>query len=137
MLFQAHRIPSQKTCDPSPYARNHLAMPSSKPSTERSVLSRLSKDGVSTATALAAAERVRPQSMASIIAALDDRGLIERRSDPDDRRRTLLGLSPDGTNWLGDARRVRSAWLARALAAQCTEAQRRQLIDAVMTTLED
>jgi len=40
-----------------------------------SLLSRLDKDGAATASALAAAERVRPQSVAATLSALDERGL--------------------------------------------------------------
>ncbi|MGW5699426.1 MarR family transcriptional regulator, partial [Streptomyces asiaticus] len=43
---------------------------------QTSALSRLSKEGPASASALAAAERVRPQSMAATLAVLDERGLI-------------------------------------------------------------
>ena len=38
---------------------------------------------------LAAAEHVRPQSMAQTVGDLEDEGLVSRRPDPDDRRRAL------------------------------------------------
>ena len=47
---------------------------------QTSVLTLLGKDGPATASALAAAEGIRPQSMAATLAALDERGLD--RSDP-------------------------------------------------------
>lgn len=54
---------------------------------QTSVLSRLGKDGDASTSDLAAAERVRPQSMAATLGALDERGLITRRPDPGDGRR--------------------------------------------------
>ncbi|MFD0520730.1 MarR family winged helix-turn-helix transcriptional regulator [Paractinoplanes durhamensis] len=45
---------------------------------QTSVLSRLSKDGPATASMLATLERIRPQSMAALVAALAERGLIDR-----------------------------------------------------------
>ena len=49
---------------------------------QTAVLTRLWKEGASSASALAGAERVRPQSMAAIVAALEQRGVIERTPGP-------------------------------------------------------
>src|ERR1044072_2847945 len=89
--------------------------------TQTSVLSRLSKDGPSSASGLAAAERVRPQSMALTLGVLDERGLIERRPDPDDRRRQLISVSEAGHAFLEDSRRAGEEWLARSLESRFTE----------------
>src|ERR1700689_254905 len=56
---------------------------------QTAVLTRLWKDGASTASALAAAERGRPQSMATIVTALDEHCLIQRVPDPEDGRRQV------------------------------------------------
>ncbi len=96
-----------------------------------SVLSRLGKDGPSSASAIAAAERVRPQSAAAWLTVLEERGLVERRQDPDDGRRQLVSLSTDGRAFLEDTRRSGEEWLARALQERFTEAERRVLIDAM------
>src|SRR5215813_2962016 len=49
---------------------------------ETSVLSRLDREGATTPTALAAAEHVRPQAMGATLSALQQRGLVRRRDDP-------------------------------------------------------
>ncbi|HEY1441352.1 MAG TPA: MarR family transcriptional regulator, partial [Mycobacterium sp.] len=63
---------------------------------QTAVLTRLWKEGASSASALAGAERVRPQSMATIVAALDQRGLIARTPDPEDGRRQVISLTEAG-----------------------------------------
>src|ERR1700759_1812851 len=60
---------------------------------QTAVLTRLWKDGSSSTSALAAAEQVRPQSMATIVAALDQHGLIKRAADPNDGRRQIISLT--------------------------------------------
>src|SRR5258708_30777849 len=73
---------------------------------QTSALSRLAAQGPATASDLAAAERVRPQSMAATLAALGERGLIERRPDPGDGRRRLVSLSDAGRALIGGKRRA-------------------------------
>src|ERR1700761_8203287 len=84
---------------------------------QTAVLIRLSKEGASSASALAGAEQVRPQSMATIVAALEQRGLIERTPDPEDGRRQLISLSAAGRKRAQSNRHEREEWLARALHA--------------------
>ena len=52
------------------------------------MLGRLDREGTKSIGDLALAERVRPQSMTQTIADLEADGLIARRADPDDGRRT-------------------------------------------------
>jgi len=95
-----------------------------------SVLSRLSKSGPMTASELAVAERVRPQSVAATLAVLDEHGLLERRRDPDDGRRQLITLSRAGGALVTDRRRAGEQWLARSLQDHFTEAERRTILEA-------
>lgn len=98
---------------------------------QASVVSRLDRDGPASGSDLAAAERVRPQSMAAVLAALDERGWLERRPDPGDGRRQLISLSPIARESLHTGRQVREEWLARALQDRYTDAERQTIVDAL------
>ena len=60
------------------------------------VLGRLDREGPRTTSALALAERVRPQSMAQTLAELSAAGLVGRRPDPLDGRQILIELTDLG-----------------------------------------
>ena len=94
------------------------------------VENRLGKEGDSSASVLAVAEGVRPQSMAAILGALDAAGLIERRPDPEDGRRQLITLSAAGRERAAGDRQARAEWLARRLHEDFTEPERQTLIAA-------
>jgi DNA-binding MarR family transcriptional regulator len=98
---------------------------------QTSVLTRLGKDVASSASALAAAERVRPQSMAATLAALDQHGLIQREPDPEDGRRHLITLTAAGHERVEGNRQAREEWLVRALQDGYTEKQRQLVIEAM------
>jgi len=98
---------------------------------QTAVLTRLWKDGASSASALAAAERVRPQSMAAIVAALDEHGLIHRAPDPDDGRRQVISLTAAGRRRAESDRQVREEWLARAIQERYSQRERRVINDAL------
>ena len=96
-----------------------------------SVLSQLDEqDGVS-AGDLAALERVRPQSMAATLAALDEQGLVRRDPDPEDGRRQLVSLTTAGREVVQGTRQAREEWLARSLQDRYTEPERRMILDAL------
>ncbi|HEX7307230.1 MarR family winged helix-turn-helix transcriptional regulator [Lentzea sp.] len=92
-------------------------------------------DEPSTASRLAGAERVKPQSMAKTLGTLHEQGLIERAPDPDDGRRTLITLTEAGRAAARGARAQRIEWLTEALAQRFTEAER-QVIEEAVTLLE-
>jgi DNA-binding MarR family transcriptional regulator len=93
------------------------------------VLGRLDRQGTASIGELAAAERVRPQSMAQTVYDLEALGLIARRADPTDGRRVLVELTELGIETLAEDRRKREGWLAQAivedLAAEDQEVLRR------------
>jgi len=95
------------------------------------VLSRLDREGTNSIGDLAAAERVRPQSMAQTVSELEADGLIARRADPTDGRRTLLELTDQGLQTLQEDRRQREGWLAETITDDLSEHEQQVLADAV------
>jgi DNA-binding MarR family transcriptional regulator len=100
-----------------------------------SALTLIAKHGAATASALAVAEGVRPQSMATTLAALDRQGLIRRSPDPDDGRRQLVTLTDTGRQRVEGDRQAREEWLARALQDRFTEDERQKVLEG-LTLLE-
>lgn len=98
---------------------------------QTSLLSRLDREGPHTASELAAAEGVRPQSVAASLAVLAERGMVSRRPDPDDGRRQTISLSPDGRTFLDSTRAAGEEWLARALHERLSEDERATVIAAM------
>jgi DNA-binding MarR family transcriptional regulator len=101
------------------------------PVAQASVLSRLDLEGAQTTSGLAAAERVRPQSMAQTLAELETAGLIGRRPDPADGRRVLIELTTLGRERVLEARGRRQDWLAAAIADELDPQEQRTLLAAV------
>jgi len=96
-----------------------------------SVLLRLENDGPATASALARAEGMRPQSMAPILLVLEHAGLVSRAADPNDGRKTLFSMTDACRHWLEEARAARQDWLTRTLQARLSSAELAQVADAV------
>jgi DNA-binding MarR family transcriptional regulator len=81
-----------------------------------SVMRRLDNDGPATTADLARAESVKPQSMGAIIAALEEKGIVERKPHPTDGRQMMIALTAKGASVRKDARIAKRAWLAEAIA---------------------
>ncbi|HEY0279804.1 MAG TPA: MarR family transcriptional regulator [Solirubrobacterales bacterium] len=81
---------------------------------QASVLGRLDRCGSQSVSDLAAAERVRPQSMAQTVGDLEGEGLVDRKPDPDDRRRALVTITAAGKARIEADRRAREGWLVKA-----------------------
>jgi DNA-binding MarR family transcriptional regulator len=102
-------------------------------------LGRIAEDEPTTAAALAAAEHVRPQSMAETVAALLREGLVSRESDPTDGRKSLISTSAAGRELLSSIPAIRGAWLEAAIEQHLSPAERRTLAEAaqIMERLAD
>jgi DNA-binding MarR family transcriptional regulator len=96
-----------------------------------SVLARLGKGEANTASALASAEGVRPQSMATTLAALEQVGLISRSPDPTDGRRQVVALTGAGQALDEGNRPARQEWFSTAMQERLTEDERQTVIAAI------
>jgi DNA-binding MarR family transcriptional regulator len=101
------------------------------PLSQGTVLGRLDREGPQTTSALAASERVRPQSMAQTIGDLEADGLVARRPDPTDGRQVLIELTEEGRQTLEADRRHREGWLTDAIAATLSQEEQQDLARAV------
>ena len=97
--------------------------------TEASVLGRLEREGPATTAELARAENVKPQSMGATVAALEERGLVERKPHPTDGRQVNIELTAKGAAVRNSAREAKRTWLAQAVA-ELEEAERETLFKA-------
>jgi DNA-binding MarR family transcriptional regulator len=88
-----------------------------------SVLGRLDREGPRSVSDLAAAERVRPQSMAQTVGELEADGLVKRTPDPDDGRRAFVTLTAAGRKTLEADRGRRVGWLVSAIEELAEEDQ--------------
>lgn len=80
-----------------------------------SAMGTLARLGPITLGELASAERIQPPSMTRTVSALEQRGLVARESDSDDRRLVIVRLSDEGKRMLAADRRRRDAWLNQRL----------------------
>jgi DNA-binding MarR family transcriptional regulator len=94
------------------------------------VLGRVDREGPQSVSELAAAERIRPQSMAQTVSELEADGLVSRRPDSEDRRRSLVELTEAGRAALLAERRQREGWLAQAIAV-FSDSEQEVLAEAV------
>jgi DNA-binding MarR family transcriptional regulator len=97
--------------------------------TETAVLKRLAKEGSATTADLARAQGMRPQSMRTIVATLEELGMVERRPHATDGRQVNLALTTKGEavqKIAGDAKRN---WMAQMIA-QLDEDEQATLFEA-------
>lgn len=94
---------------------------------QMAVLGRLDREGPASTSDLAAAERMRPQSMAQTVRDLEAAGLVSRRPDPDDGRRALVELTPAGRERLRATRAHREGWLSTLFEREFTADERETL----------
>jgi len=83
-------------------------------------LGELHREGAATATALASALRLQPQSLTRVLAELAERALITRTPDSSDRRQSLIEITALGANLLAADVLDRRLQLAEAIAAMLT-----------------
>lgn len=94
------------------------------------LLASLHRKGAMSAVALARSEGLQPQSLSRLLARLESDGLIERPTDPADRRRQLIALTTAGAIALKRAMDRRREWLADAIFSRLDDSDRRMLVAA-------
>ena len=97
--------------------------------TEASVMGRLAKHGPATTADLARAEGMKPQSMGTTIAALEEMGMVERKPHPTDGRQVNIGLTSRGAAVRKSAKDAKQTWLMQAIS-QLDESERETLFKA-------
>jgi DNA-binding MarR family transcriptional regulator len=100
------------------------------PMGQGAVLGTLDRGGPQSVSDLAAAAKMRPQSMAQTVKELEEARCVTRRPDPDDGRRFFIELTELGLQRLQEDRRRRDDWLARVLEAELTSDERATLAAA-------
>jgi DNA-binding MarR family transcriptional regulator len=91
------------------------------------VLGRLYREGKATATELAGYMRIKPQSLTRLVADLERRKLIVRRSKEEDRRQSLLEITEAGTRLLDQDLRDQRAKLAQVIGKELIPAEQELL----------
>lgn len=97
--------------------------------TEVSVLRRLHKEGSATTAALARAESVKPQSMGSTIADLEEQLLVTRVAHPTDGRQQVISITDKGVRVRESMLSAKHMWLGSELL-QLTEEEQHTVFEA-------
>jgi len=105
------------------------------PIPQLAVLGRLDREGPASISDLAAAERMRPQSMAQTVRDLEDAGHVSRRPDPEDGRRSIVELTPAGLEALHATRARREDWLTQTLDREL-DADEREVVRRALSLLD-
>lgn len=108
-----------------------LRSENTRPQAQLAVLSRLDRGGPQTTSGLAAAEHMRPQSMAEVVAELQGEGLVDRTPDTTDRRQLLVALTREGREFVKSERRRREDWLSQAIADELSPEEQALLVEAI------
>lgn len=108
-------------------------------STGVAVLGQLHRRGALTASEIAAAERVQPQSLTRVLASLEEQQLISRQQDTHDRRRHTIELTDRGRQLLKEHMKSSDDWLAEAIEERLNPTERAvlQLAAGILDQLLD
>ncbi|MFD9375782.1 MarR family winged helix-turn-helix transcriptional regulator [Streptomyces sp. NPDC059999] len=98
---------------------------------QMSVLKRLDRFGPCTASELARAEKIRPQSVIATVNSLQAEGLVVRTPHPTDGRRLPISLTPEGRALVSERREAGHGRLAELIAERLSPAEQRMVADVV------
>ena len=97
---------------------------------QAAAMGRLDRTGPMTTAELARAEMVKPQSMGTLLAELEQNGLVRRQPHPTDGRQILFSLTAAGVEARRQRQAAKLAWLSAAIARFDPDEQR-TLVDAI------
>ncbi len=97
---------------------------------QAAAMGRLDRTGPMTTAELARAEMVKPQSMGTLLAELEQDGLVRRQPHPTDGRQILFSLTAAGVEARRQRQAAKLAWLSAAIARFDPDEQR-TLVDAI------
>ncbi|AWZ07386.1 MULTISPECIES: MarR family transcriptional regulator [unclassified Streptomyces] len=98
---------------------------------QASVLKRLDRDGPTTVTALAQAERIRPQSLTATVGSLRNSGHVVSTAHPTDGRRKVIALTERGRDFVRERKEAGHGRLAELMAERLTPEERRTVAEAI------
>jgi DNA-binding MarR family transcriptional regulator len=101
---------------------------------QTAALATIERHGPLTPSELATRERVQRPTVARVLGRLEEDGLVERAVDPDDRRCSLLSVSPAGRALLENARTRKDLYLVTRL--ESLDAEDRAALDRAAEILE-
>ena len=88
-----------------------------------SAMARLERHGPMTTADLARAESMKPQSMGTVLASLEQEGLVQRQAHPTDGRQILFALTPLGAKVRSRRGTAKHQWVEAALSRLSPEEQ--------------
>jgi DNA-binding MarR family transcriptional regulator len=91
--------------------------------TESSVLAWLAKNGPMTTAELARNEGMKPQSMGTVVAGLEESGLVAKEPHETDGRRMYVVLTEKGVALRKSTSDTKRAWIAKVIATLSEEEQ--------------
>ncbi len=97
---------------------------------QAAAMGRLDRTGPMTTADLARAELVKPQSMGTLLAELEQEGLVRRQPHPTDGRQILFSLTAAGVEARRQRHAAKLAWLGAAIARFDAQEQD-TLVDAI------
>ena len=97
-------------------------------------LATVDRHGPVTPSELAARERVQRPTATRLVSRLEELGLLQRAADPLDRRSSLLSVTPEGRELLGEMRKRKTAYLAHRIEG--LEREDRATLDRAAAILE-
>jgi DNA-binding MarR family transcriptional regulator len=83
--------------------------------TESAVLARLDREGPATTAELARAEGMKPQSMGTTVATLEEMGMVRRTPHATDGRQMMIALTSKGAAVRKSVKDAKHTWLAQAV----------------------